>query len=78
MIGVRGNLEILGGAVIGRIWQMMRTPKTANEKRRASDPFVPLARRAPRLPSSWDDIARICEKTWKAYRRTQYRVSVHP
>jgi hypothetical protein len=59
---------------MGRIWQTLRRPRTGNAKRHANCPYVRSARRASRLPSSWDDINRTCEKTWKAYRRTQYRI----
>ena len=58
---------------MGRIWQTLRNPKTANEKRQNDGVHVRPARRASGLPSSWDDIMRICEKNWKTYRRTQYR-----
>jgi hypothetical protein len=47
---------------MGRIWQTLRQPRTAHEKRHASDPLVRSARSAHRLPSSWDDIKRSYEK----------------
>ena len=59
---------------MGRIWQTLRQPKTANEKRQAVGVHVRAASRAHRLPSSWDDMSRICEKNWKTYLSTQYRM----
>lgn len=56
----------------------IRRPKTAQEIRENSNPevvgLVRGARHRWNIPTSWDDIARRTVKSWKAYRKTQYRI----
>ena len=60
-----------------------RHPKTANEMKQyfasiENEPSIPLkirGRRKPKhLPNSWDDIDRHFIRSWKYYRKNQWRV----
>jgi hypothetical protein len=76
-----GPVPNIGGRCrYGDYW---RDPKTFNEiKHRANDDYkeikdkygISIKRNTRYIPTSWDDIYRHNEKTWKKTRKTQYKM----
>lgn len=52
---------------------ILRRPKTTSE-RRLSDDHTRAKRNHRNLPTSFDDIKRGFQKSWKSHRKKQYRV----
>ena len=55
---------------------MFRKPSTAQEKRQTFNnqgTKVRSKRDFSKLPNDWDDYTPTIQKTWKVYRKTQYR-----
>jgi hypothetical protein len=50
----------------------LRNPRTTQELRENSE-HARSKRKKPYLPTAYDDIHRTCERSWKKYRRTQWR-----
>ena len=53
-----------------------RNPKTTQERRDAAaldSVAVRPSRNPANLPNAWDDIPKSVHRTWKRYRKTQYR-----
>ena len=55
----------------------IRSPRTRQELRNALNPehapFVRAKRNAVNLPTAYDDIVVRDERSWKEYRKTQYK-----
>lgn len=54
----------------------LRHPRTTQELRANSnkwDPLVRAKRRSRRVPNAWDDLVIRYRKSWKDFRRTQWR-----
>ena len=51
----------------------IRNPKTMNEQRQNTGVKVRAARAPWNLPDSWDDFFKRAVRTWKAYRKRQFR-----
>ena len=67
------------GSRRGRHSDYLRYPKTQSARRAGlacqedGEPIVRGARRAPQLPTAWDDQIRCCQRSWKAHRKTQWK-----
>lgn len=51
----------------------LRRPKTAHEKRANQDGWNRPGRNAHNLPSAWDDVWRPVQRSWKKFRKKQYK-----
>ena len=51
-----------------------RHPQTGNELRANAGADVRAKRNPRHLPTAWDDINRCLQRTWKLYRKTQYKI----
>jgi hypothetical protein len=53
---------------------IIRRPNTAQERRaNEGSPYVRAKRKGHNLPSDWDDIHKGFGRSWKRYRRKQYK-----
>jgi hypothetical protein len=60
------------------LYKSDRSPRFIGEKRKqfdALDQSVPIRgkRHGHNLPNNWDDVCRDYYRSWKVYRKTQYR-----
>lgn len=50
-----------------------RHPKTTQERRANQEGMCRAKRRPANVPSSWEDLAKTSQRSWKCYRKSRYR-----